>query len=115
MKKLEAATIITASVTADKDSPWFSGHFPNNPILPGIAQLGMVVDLISKPKEGSLSITGLSRVKFRKLIRPGDQLDIEVTRISSENHCIFKITSGNEDVCSGKMFFTHNEKVHIHE
>ncbi|MDK9708495.1 MAG: MaoC/PaaZ C-terminal domain-containing protein [Desulforhopalus sp.] len=110
MEKPDAITTTTASVIAGQDSPWFSGHFPNNPILPGVAQLGMVADLISEPHQGCLSITGLSRVKFRKLVRPGEQLHIEVTRNSSENHCMFKITSGNEDVCSGKMFFTHNKK-----
>jgi 3-hydroxyacyl-[acyl-carrier-protein] dehydratase len=109
------ATTITASVTTQVNSPWFTGHFPNNPILPGIAQLGMVVDLIAKTKEGDLCITGLSRVKFRKIIRPGDQLDIQVTCDELENHFMFKITSGNEDVCSGKMFFTQNEKEQIHE
>jgi len=28
------------------DSPWFDGHFPENPILPGIAQLEMAIDAI---------------------------------------------------------------------
>lgn len=102
-------TKITASVTADSNSSWFSGHFPNNPILPGIAQLKMVADLITRPERGNLSMTGLSRVKFRKLVKPGDRLDIQVT-CESEDHYMFKITSGNEDVCSGKMLFTHNER-----
>lgn len=102
-------TKITASVTADSNSSWFSGHFPNNPILPGIAQLKMVADLIARPGRGDLSMTGLSRVKFRKLVKPGDRLDIQVECRAGEDHCIFKITSGNDDVCSGKMFFIHND------
>lgn len=102
-------TRITASVTAERNSSWFSGHFPDNPILPGIAQLKMVADLITRPGPGNFSMTGLSRVKFRKLVKPGDRLDIQVT-CENEDRYMFKITSGNEDVCSGKMLFTHNER-----
>ncbi|EKD40472.1 MAG: 3-hydroxymyristoyl/3-hydroxydecanoyl-(acyl carrier protein) dehydratase [uncultured bacterium] len=104
------ATKITASVTAESDSLWFSGHFPNNPILPGIAQLKMVVDCITNRGEGDMCLTGLSRVKFRKIVRPGEPLDIQVTCSNTEDHYLFKITSGDEDVCSGKMVFTHNKK-----
>lgn len=109
MIKMEA-TNITASVTAEGDSPWFSGHFPNNPILPGIAQLKMVVDCITKRRESDMCLTGLSRVKFRKIVRPGERLDIWVTGGDTEDHCMFKITCGDEDVCSGKMLFAHNKK-----
>ncbi len=100
----------TASVITEDNSPWFSGHFPNNPVLPGIAQLKMVVDLITKSTAGSLRLTGVSRVKFRKIVRPGEQLDIQVAPGNIENHYTFNITSGNEDVCSGKMHFTQNKK-----
>ncbi len=105
----------TASVITESNSRWFSGHFPNNPILPGIAQLKMVVDLVSKSGAGKVCISGLSRVKFRKIVRPGEQLDIQVIPGTTDNHYIFKITCGDEDVCSGKMHFTQNEKVRIHE
>jgi 3-hydroxyacyl-[acyl-carrier-protein] dehydratase len=100
---------INASVTTEGNSPWFSGHFPGDPILPGIAQLKMVVDLIRKQKNGDCCISGLSRVKFRKIIRPGDQLDIQVLDNDKENQYLFKITCGNEDVCSGKILLTQKQ------
>ncbi len=96
---------IIASVTIDGDSPWFSGHFPENPILPGIAQLKIVADLIAKSGAGNLCMTGVSRVKFRKIIRPGESLDIHVTCGDNQDRYNFKITSRSEDVCSGWMFF----------
>lgn len=100
---------IVASIATDGNSPWFSGHFPDNPILPGIAQLKMVADLISKSVEGNVYLTGVTRVKFRKIVRPGDVLDIDVTSGNKKDQYIFKITSGDQDVCSGWMFFTLNE------
>lgn len=98
---------IVASVAIDGNSPWFSGHFPEDPILPGIAQLKMVADLVAKSETGDLCMTGLSRVKFRKIVRPGDVLDIKVTHSDKKGQYIFKITSRDEDVCSGWMFL-HN-------
>ncbi len=97
---------ITASVTTDGRSPWFSGHFPDDPILPGIAQLKMVADLIATSGTGDLSMAGLGRIKFRKIVRPGDLLDIEITCGDKKDQYNFKITCGDDDVCSGWMFFT---------
>jgi 3-hydroxyacyl-[acyl-carrier-protein] dehydratase len=102
---------ITASVITAGDSPWFSGHFPGDPILPGIAQLKMVIDVVRKHKNGDCCISGLSRVKFRKIIRPSDQLDIQILDSNTENQYSFKITCGNEDVCSGKILLTQKQKI----
>lgn len=105
----------TAAVITESNSRWFSGHFPDNPILPGIAQLKLVIDLITKTRTDGVCIAGLSRVKFRKIVRPGEQLDIQVIPDTTDNHYTFKITCGNEAVCSGKMHFTQNDKVRLHE
>ncbi|MBU0961965.1 MAG: 3-hydroxyacyl-ACP dehydratase, partial [Proteobacteria bacterium] len=56
---------IVAQVTTDQQSPWFSGHFPGDPILPGIAQLKMVTDVIGKALEKDLHLIGLTRIKFK--------------------------------------------------
>ncbi len=43
---------ITADIHVPPDSPWFCGHFPGEPILPGVAQLGMVIDAIRQAWHG---------------------------------------------------------------
>ena len=87
-KKMEKDAV-AARVTTDSDSPWFSGHFPNDPILPGIAQLEMVANLIAASREDDLRMTGLSRIKFRKIVRPGEQLDIHVAPGNKERAICF--------------------------
>ncbi|MDJ0623577.1 MAG: hypothetical protein QNJ17_11465 [Desulfocapsaceae bacterium] len=94
-----------ASVTIAEDSQWFTGHFPENPILPGIAQLQQVVELISSHCDTDLQLTGLSRVKFKKIIKPGELLNIQVTAADKKDQYMFQILSGNEDVCSGRISF----------
>lgn len=72
------------NVTANE--PFFVGHFPEHPIMPGVlvveamAQAGGVLLLTEFPDrdERLLLFTGIERAKFRRPVSPGDQLRIEV-------------------------------------
>ncbi len=69
------------------NEPFFQGHFPNHPIMPGVliiesmAQVGGVLAVKSgEGSEGQLVFfIGIDRAKFRRPVYPGDQLRIEVT------------------------------------
>ena len=71
------------------NEPFFQGHFPNHPIMPGVliiesmAQVGGVLAYkSSKENEGKLVFfLGIDKAKFRRPVYPGDQLRIEVTVI----------------------------------
>lgn len=102
----------TGQVTISSDSPWFVGHFPNNPILPGVAQLRLVIELLERAGCGHLRLAALSRVKFRRIVRPGEVLDISVSPSEDKNHHSFTITCENRAVCSGKLVFTQNRTRH---
>ena len=100
---LKKDNAIVAQVTTDKQSPWFAGHFPEDPILPGIAQLYIVTETIAKVLQKDLSLQSLTRIKFKKIIRPGDILDIHAIAGKNENQYSFRITSQEEEVCSGRL------------
>ena len=95
---------LRVEVQVPRDSPWFSGHFPEEPILPGIAQLGMVFDAIKQSSDRNLIISSVSRVRFRQIIRPDDQLRIIATpqKDHAESY-VFRIMVKGELVCSGVM------------
>jgi len=68
------------------NEPFFAGHFPNLPIMPGvliveaIAQAGGAL-LLTEVEDRSnklIMFTGIERAKFRRPVVPGDQLRIEV-------------------------------------
>ncbi len=76
------------NVTADE--PFFQGHFPGVPIMPGVLILEALAQtgglLAASSIEGSLSdklflFTGLDGVKFRKQVIPGDRLDLECANL----------------------------------
>ena len=87
------------------DSPWFDGHFPENPTLPGIAQLEMAVDAIRLAGKQNLSVTGFRKVRFKRVIRPGEKLKAIVTsRKSQEGSYAFRILVEDELACNGVLF-----------
>lgn len=67
------------------NEPFFQGHFPGVPIMPGVLQLeamAQTAGILFGRKTGQSSkvplLMGLDKVKFRKVITPGDQMRIEV-------------------------------------
>lgn len=70
------------------NEPWFLGHFPKHPILPGVlvvealAQIGGILAYASEPFDETTSMLyflGIDKAKFRRPVTPGDRLDLEVT------------------------------------
>lgn len=67
------------------NEPFFQGHFPCNPIMPGVlivealAQTACVAGLLMEENKGKLGMfTGFEKIKFRKQVVPGDTLRLEV-------------------------------------
>jgi 3-hydroxyacyl-[acyl-carrier-protein] dehydratase len=57
---------------------WAAGHFPGDPILPGVLQLeGMLQAALLLLGEDA-SLVGLDGVRFRRVVRPGDRLELHV-------------------------------------
>jgi beta-hydroxyacyl-ACP dehydratase FabZ len=72
------------NVTANE--PFFTGHFPNYPVMPGVliveamAQVAgvLVLKQIEDRKRKLVLLAGVDAAKFRKPVRPGDQLRMEI-------------------------------------
>jgi 3-hydroxyacyl-[acyl-carrier-protein] dehydratase len=69
------------------NEPFFQGHFPGNPIMPGVliveamAQAGGVLAFLSNPQhigKNLILFLAIDKVKFRKPVVPGDQLILEL-------------------------------------
>jgi UDP-3-O-[3-hydroxymyristoyl] N-acetylglucosamine deacetylase/3-hydroxyacyl-[acyl-carrier-protein] dehydratase len=69
------------------NEPFFVGHFPGHPIMPAVliveamAQCGgvLLLNRVDRPKDKLVYFMGIDNAKFRKPVRPGDQLRFELT------------------------------------
>lgn len=97
------------------DEPFFAGHFPGRPTLPGvlmiesIAQLGAYAVLSTPATAGKLPLFGgVDGVRFRRQVVPGDTLELEVElgRMSARaGRGSGKATVGGELACSADLLF----------
>lgn len=81
------------------NEPWFQGHFPQHPVMPGVlileslAQIGGILAYASDPFDLSQSFMyflGIDRAKFRRPVIPGDRLDLEV-RVMHHRENVWKL------------------------
>ena len=83
---LEVGKRIVGLKNVSVNEPFFQGHFPGRPIMPGVliaeamAQVGGILALVSLPENqgNSLFLLGLDKMRFRQPVVPGDQLRLEV-------------------------------------
>lgn len=77
------------------NEPYFTGHFPDNPVMPGvmitetIAQAGAVLAYLkaqSTPKEDIFFLAGINNAKFKQIVVPGDQLIVDVNILGNKGH-----------------------------
>ncbi|HEX3203528.1 MAG TPA: 3-hydroxyacyl-ACP dehydratase FabZ [Nitrospiraceae bacterium] len=86
IEELEVGRRVVGIKNVTVNEPFFQGHFPQRPIMPGVliieamAQVGGVLAFKSAPPAGRpvVYLTGVDKAKFRKPVIPGDRLRFEI-------------------------------------
>ena len=83
--EVEPGRRIKAVKYVRQEEYYFKGHFPSNPIMPGvlivetIAQAGAISVLMLPENKGKLVLfAGIDKARFRRIVKPGDELAVEV-------------------------------------
>jgi 3-hydroxyacyl-[acyl-carrier-protein] dehydratase len=112
---LEPGVSVRARYVVTGDEPFLAGHFPGNPVFPGVLQLealaqtGAIAVLADARYAGKLPLFGgVEDVRFRRVVRPGDELvlAVEMERLSARGGW-GRGTATVEDAacCRGRFLF----------
>jgi 3-hydroxyacyl-[acyl-carrier-protein] dehydratase len=79
------------------DESFFEGHYPGNPIMPGVLicesvfQTGAILlsSMIGDAKEGVPVLTRIQNAKFKNMVKPGDILEIEAELVEKVSNAFF--------------------------
>jgi UDP-3-O-[3-hydroxymyristoyl] N-acetylglucosamine deacetylase/3-hydroxyacyl-[acyl-carrier-protein] dehydratase len=113
----EEGTKIKAIKNVTINEPFFQGHFPGRPVMPGVlqveamAQTAGLVMLRRTTSEGKVAFfMSCDKVKFRRAVEPGDQLviDVEITKVRGNRIAQAKgeCKVGDKVVSSAELMFT---------
>ncbi len=83
---------------------WFDGHFPGNPILPGVAQLALVVEALARERGAALDLGGITFLRLRQLVRPGARLRL-ATEARAQDTLRIALTCDGAPVMNGELRF----------
>jgi 3-hydroxyacyl-[acyl-carrier-protein] dehydratase len=113
--EIEAGTRVVGEKLVTINEPFFQGHFPGQPVMPGVliiealAQVGAVAVLNMPEHQGKYAyLAGIDSMRFRHPVGPGDVLRLEVT-LEKLRRDIGKArgvaTVGGQVACEGGLMF----------
>ena len=89
VEEMEVGKRIVAKKCVSYNEPFFTGHFPQEPVMPGVliiealAQAGAVCALSAEENKGKIAfLGGVNKAKFRGKVVPGDVLTLEVEMVN---------------------------------
>jgi len=94
--ELEQGKSITGIKNVTMNEPFFQGHFPGEPVMPGVlileamAQVGSILASLSDQEMvGRLAFfAGVDKARFRRIVRPGDQLVLKLEMLKQKGKVI---------------------------
>lgn len=100
---------MNASIAIPASDALFEGHFPDQPILPGVALLTLVLDTLAGKIQNPVCLRGIVFTRLRQLVLPGDCLDL-ATRELGNGHTRFDLRREGALVANGELILGHPDK-----
>lgn len=81
---------------------WFEGHFPGRPILPGVAELALILDALANATHTPPALQGIAFARLRRLVLPGERLEL-ATRERDAARQRFELKHAGRLVANGEL------------
>lgn len=94
---------VELSLVIPHDLMYFRGHFPTLPILPGVVQIAWAMNYSRRHFDLGESCAKTLRIKFRRLIRPGDRLVLTLVHRTAHSEIEFSYTDQQGTLSSGRI------------
>lgn len=109
-EKAENGSFI-ANITLNKDHDIFEGHFPGNPVTPGVCMMQIVKELTEEFTGSKLFLKSASNVKFMAIINPieNPELKLQLDINESEDEVKVKNTTSFGETIALKMSVNYNK------
>jgi len=90
-------TKIRTTKEISPEEPFFKGHYPGNPIMPGVLicesifQTGAILlsHIIGATGDGTPVLTRISNAKFKNIVKPGDLLELQAELVETVSNAFF--------------------------
>ena len=87
------------------DLAQLDGHFDGFPVVPGVAQLGWVMQVLERHLDSEVVATSIEALKFREVLRPGQKFDLKLSCAIAEGRARFELVDGERVFASGRLRF----------
>ena len=96
---------ISAKIHLDKDHEIFKGHFPGNPVMPGVCMIQIIKELTEEATGKNLFLAVSSNIKFMAIINPDKNPDLELSIDITEDNGEVKVknVTSYEDTVALKL------------
>ncbi|WP_299802727.1 thioester dehydrase [uncultured Shewanella sp.] len=94
---------VTWTLEIAADLEFFSGHFPEQPVLPGVTQLDWAIRLGCEHFGYPVNVATLEVLKFQQLILPNTQVDLSISHNAAKAKLVFAYSDGDKRFASGRI------------
>ena len=122
VQELEPGSFIRGFKNVTINEPFFNGHFPGNPVMPGVLMVEAMAQLAGilafktkgrKPSDGSIYyLGGADSARFKRPVVPGDRLEMEARIIADRSRVMkFACTAyvDGQTACSAEIICVEKE------
>lgn len=94
---------VTWTLEIAADLEFFSGHFPEQPVLPGVTQLDWAIKLGCKHFGYPVNIATLEVLKFQQLMLPDSRVELTISHNPAKAKLMFAYSDGDKRFASGRI------------